>query len=66
MRISSLLRCGRSSTRFVEDERGIVMTEYAVVVGVCGILVSLAIASLGLPLIAGYSTARTVLISTVP
>jgi hypothetical protein len=42
------------------------MTEYAVVVGVCGIIVSLAIASLGVPLISGYATARTILISTVP
>jgi hypothetical protein len=48
------------------DTHGAVMTEYAVVVGLCGIVVSLAIASLGVPLLAGYSTARTILISTVP
>jgi hypothetical protein len=48
------------------DTSGAIMTEYAVVVGLCGILVSLAIASLGVPLVSGYSTARTILISTTP
>jgi hypothetical protein len=43
-----------------------VMTEYAVVVGVCGIVLSLAIASLGVPLVAGYAKARAIVISTVP
>jgi hypothetical protein len=50
----------------LSDTRGAVMTEYAVVVGVCGIVISLAIASLGVPLVSGYGTARTILISTVP
>jgi hypothetical protein len=50
----------------VFDTSGAMMTEYAVVVGVCGIVVSLAIASLGIPLVSGYTTARTILISTVP
>ncbi|HMJ52565.1 MAG TPA: hypothetical protein VK540_10830 [Polyangiaceae bacterium] len=50
----------------LSDTRGSIMTEYAVVVGVCGIIVSLAIASLGVPLLSGYATARTILISTVP
>jgi hypothetical protein len=48
------------------DTRGAVMTEYAVVVGVCGIVLSLAIASLGVPLVAGYTKARAIVISTVP
>jgi len=48
------------------DTRGAVMTEYAVVVGLCGIVISVAIASLGIPLLSGYGTARTILISTVP
>ena len=42
------------------------MTEYAVIVGLCGIAISLAIASLGVPLLSGYGKARTTLISTVP
>ena len=50
----------------LSDTRGAVMTEYAVVVGLCGIVISLAIASLGVPLVSGYGTARTILISTVP
>jgi Flp pilus assembly pilin Flp len=50
----------------LSDTSGAVMTEYAVVVGLCGIVISLAIASLGVPLVLGYGTARTILISTVP
>ena len=50
----------------LSDTRGAVMTEYAVVVGLCGIVISVAIASLGIPLLSGYGTARTILISTVP
>jgi Flp pilus assembly pilin Flp len=48
------------------DTRGAIMTEYAVVVGVCGILISVAIASLGVPLVTGYNHARKTLISPVP
>jgi hypothetical protein len=54
-------RLGRLS-----DTTGAIMTEYAVVVGLCGLVISLAIASLGVPLVSGYGTARTILISTVP
>jgi hypothetical protein len=50
----------------ISDTSGAVMTEYAVVVGLCGIVISLAIASLGIPLVSGYATARAIVISTVP
>jgi Flp pilus assembly pilin Flp len=62
------LRSGWAARRrgCLSDASGAVMTEYAVVVGVCGIVISLAIASLGIPLVSGYGTARTILISTVP
>ncbi len=63
-RLRSASRAQRSGC--LGDTRGAVMTEYAVVVGVCGIVISLAIASLGAPLVTGYGTARTILISTVP
>lgn len=52
--------------QFFTSTSGAVTTEYAVVVGLCGIVISLAIASLGVPLVSGYGTARTILISTVP
>jgi Flp pilus assembly pilin Flp len=76
LRSESTARRGRISERsvattaprrsYLSDTSGAIMTEYAVVVGVCGIVISLAIASLGVPLVSGYGTARTILISTVP
>lgn len=53
-------RCFQSCTR------GAVFTEYLVIVGVCAIVVAGAIASLGVPLITGYSAARQVLIAPTP
>jgi hypothetical protein len=52
--------------RLFVDVRGSVTTEYAVVVGVCGIVIAAAVASLGVPLITGYNNARAILISPAP
>jgi len=48
------------------DARGAIATEYAVVVGVCAILISAALVSLGPPLVASYESARGVLNAPVP
>jgi hypothetical protein len=49
-----------------ESTSGSVFPEYLVVVGVCAIVVAGAIASLGIPLVTGYNTARQVLIAPTP
>jgi hypothetical protein len=48
------------------DATGAITTEYVVLVGVCGIVISVAIAALGIPLVTSYNEARSILISTVP
>jgi hypothetical protein len=48
------------------DSRGSVMAEYLVVVGVCAIVISAALASLGPTLVADYTTNRHTLIAPVP
>jgi hypothetical protein len=56
----------KMALRLSMDTRGSVFAEYIVVVGVAAIAVSAAIASLGIPLLTGYSAARTVLIAPTP
>jgi hypothetical protein len=48
------------------DSRGAITTEYAVVVGTCALVVSVALAALGPPVIASYQTSRGILIAPVP
>ena len=48
------------------DSRGSVMVEYLVLVGVCAIVISAALASLGPLLVASYGTSRHTLIAPVP
>lgn len=57
----------RSATRrYASKRRGAVLTEYVVVVGVCGIVLSLATASLGPSLADAYSKNRRILMAPVP
>jgi hypothetical protein len=42
------------------------MTEYAVTIGVCAVVVSVALAALGPPMLASYQSSRSTLISPVP
>jgi Flp pilus assembly pilin Flp len=56
----------RSIPRFVADCRGAITTEYAVVVGVCGIVVAAALVALAPPMLASYETSRHTLIAPVP
>jgi Flp pilus assembly pilin Flp len=51
---------------FLEDDRGAITTEYAVVVAVCAIVISTALASLGPPMLASYQASRQTLIAPVP
>jgi hypothetical protein len=48
------------------DARGAVATEYAVTIGVCAVVISLALAALGPPMVASYQTNRATLIAPVP
>lgn len=48
------------------DERGAVMTEYVVLVGVVGLGIAAAIAGMGPTLLAGYERARGILICPIP
>jgi Flp pilus assembly pilin Flp len=51
---------------WIDDDRGAIATEYAVVVAVCAIVVSTALASLGPPMLASYQASRETLIGPVP
>jgi hypothetical protein len=42
------------------------VTEYAVLIGVCAIAISMALAALGPPLVASYEGSRRTLIAPVP
>lgn len=46
--------------------RGAMATEYAVLVGVCGIVVAGVLAALGPPLVASYGASRRTVIAPVP
>jgi hypothetical protein len=48
------------------DARGAVTTEYAVTIGVCAVVISLALAALGPPMLSSYQTSRATLIAPVP
>jgi hypothetical protein len=48
------------------NTKGAITTEYAILIGLCGIVISVAIAALGVPIVNGYNEARSILISTVP
>jgi|CZKU01.1.fsa_nt_gi Flp pilus assembly pilin Flp len=58
--IADRARCLRS------DCRGAIATEYAVLIGVCGIVVSAALVTLGPPLVASYQASRHTLIAPIP
>ena len=49
-----------------KDERGAIATEYAVVIGVCAIVVAAALASLGAAIVTSYQGGRTTLMSPTP
>jgi Flp pilus assembly pilin Flp len=51
---------------WIQDSRGAIATEYAVVVGTCALVVSVALAALGPPMIASYQSSRATLIAPVP
>jgi hypothetical protein len=51
---------------WIADDRGAITTEYAVVVAVCAIIISSALASLGVPMVASYGASRQTLIAPVP
>jgi Flp pilus assembly pilin Flp len=48
------------------DARGAIATEYAVVVGVCAIVIATALGALGVPMLASYQASRQILIAPVP
>jgi hypothetical protein len=48
------------------NTKGAITTEYAIIIGLCGIVIAVAVVALGVPLVAGYNEARSILISTVP
>jgi Flp pilus assembly pilin Flp len=48
------------------DERGAIVTEYAVVAATCAIVMAVALASLGAPLLASYQASRHTLIAPEP
>ena len=48
------------------DERGAVMSEYVVLVGVVGLSVAASVAALGPVLLASYERARGILICPIP
>ena len=48
------------------DERGAVMSEYVVLVGVVGLSVAASVAALGPVLLASYERARCILICPIP
>jgi Flp pilus assembly pilin Flp len=48
------------------DDRGAIATEYAIVVAVCAIVVSTALAALGPPMVASYRASHHILIAPVP
>jgi hypothetical protein len=61
------MRRGRRQRHsWLGDDRGAIATEYLVVVGVCAIVVSTALASLGPPMLASYRASRHTLIAPVP
>ena len=49
-----------------QDERGAVMSEYVVLVGVVGLSVAASVAALGPVLLASYERARGILICPIP
>jgi Flp pilus assembly pilin Flp len=61
------MRHGRGHGRsWLGDDRGAITTEYAVVVGVCAIVISTALAALGPPMLASYRASHHTLIAPVP
>jgi Flp pilus assembly pilin Flp len=54
------------SSRLSSDERGAVMSEYVVLVGVVGLGVATAIAALGPVLLASYERARGIILCPLP
>jgi Flp pilus assembly pilin Flp len=59
-------RAALAARTVVRDERGAATTEYAVVVGVCALVISGALVALAPSLLSSYEAARTVLIAPVP
>ena len=70
----SLCRSGASrlasltsgTKRLVSDERGVVMTEYVVVVGVVSLAIASALVAVGPLLLASYERSRAILIGPFP
>jgi hypothetical protein len=54
------------SWRNLLSTRGAVTTEYAVLVGTCGIVIAAAVAALGPPIVLAYRVARHTVIAPVP
>lgn len=61
-----LPRAARTARAVLRDQRGAAMTEYAVVVGVCALVISAALVALAPTLLTSYETARGILIAPVP
>jgi Flp pilus assembly pilin Flp len=56
----------RHEHSWLGDDRGAIATEYAIVVAVCAIVVSTALAALGPPMVASYRASHHILIAPVP
>ena len=59
-------RAGSSRAALIEDDRGAVMVEYVVILGLVSIGVALAIVGLGPHLVASFLHARGILIAPMP
>ena len=56
----------RGVLRTLAGARGAMATEYAVLVGVCGIVVAGVLAALGPPVVASYDASRRTVMAPVP
>jgi hypothetical protein len=52
--------------RLHDGRHGAITTEYAVLIGVCGLVISAALATLGPLMVASYQTSRHTLIAPIP
>ena len=57
---------GTRALRALTSTRGAMATEYAVLVGVCGIVVAGVLAALGPPVVASYAASRRTVMAPVP
>jgi Flp pilus assembly pilin Flp len=55
-----------ASWRELKDERGAMTSEYVVLVGACGLIISVALAALGPQVVTSYQGSRRTLIAPIP